>query len=378
MKSYLVFVICFFIALPFSYGQDNGADNNANSLVLAPDDLVIEQSIKGGYDLWIRKKPGIESVLIAESTKDPKGKSAVYALRSPEYNAVNGDEKRILNGKFIESKRKLYFLVDSTPEKYKKLGEAFHIFIPYVVVYGYPWSREGELQILDGTFLNLRTFSKLYADYSGYFFDNPYILRVTQEKILKNTPGRYMKEAVDTLTSIARSAGGNAVLSRGKDDMVNKIGNILDNTRGKILDLVLALDTTESMYDDMPALKKRIIPLLKNHTDKFLQYRVGLLFYKDYMDEYLVKPFPFSDKLSVIKRNIDSVHVSGGRDIPEAVFEALYASIHSYKWKAESRLIILIGDAPPHPRPRGEITPDMVYRDAEALGIKINTIILPQ
>jgi len=160
--------------------------------------------------------------------------------------------------------------------------------------------------------------------------------------------------------------------------MVDKIGSILDNAKGKTLDLVLALDTTESMYDDMPALKRRIMPFLKSHTEKFLKYRVGLLFYKDYMDEYLVKPYPFSNKLSVIKRNIDSMHVSGGRDIPEAVFEALYASIHSYRWQADSRLIVLIGDAPPHPRPRGKITSEMVYRDAKALGIKINTIILPQ
>ena len=355
-----------------------GESQKKNNLLLAPDDLVIEQSIKGGYDLWIKKKPGIKSILIAESTKDPNKKNAVYALRDPEYNPVNGDEKRILNGKFINGKRRLYFLVDSTPEKYDKFGEAFHIFIPYIVIYGYPWSRQGELQVLDGTFLNLRTFSKPYADYSGSFFDNPYTLRVVQKKVLNNSGGKYMKEAVDAFTSIAKASGGKAVLSRGKDDMVDKIGDILDNTRGKTLDLVLALDTTRSMYDDMPALKRRIITLLKNHTDKFSKYRVGLLFYKDYMEEYLVKPFPFSDNLSVIKRNIDDVHVSGGRDIPEAVYEALYASIHSYKWKADSRLIILIGDAPPHPKPRGKITSDMVYRDAKSLGIKINTIILPQ
>jgi len=114
---------------------------------------------------------------------------------------------------------------------------------------------------------DLRTFAKPYADYSGGFLDNPYVLHVVQKKVLKNSKGKYMKEAVDTLTSIAESAGGKAVLSRGKDDMVDKIGSILDNAKGKTLDLVLALDTTESMYDDMPALKRRIMPLLKSHTE---------------------------------------------------------------------------------------------------------------
>ncbi|NOY07864.1 MAG: VWA domain-containing protein [Spirochaetes bacterium] len=363
-------VICFIILVPPLWSQAE--------LLLTQKDLSVEQNIKGGYDLWIRKKDGIASVLLAESTRDPSKKNPVFTLRDPGYNPVNGNEKRILNGKFLNSKTKLYFLVDSSPEKYKKFGEAFHIFIPYVVVYGYPWSRTGELQILDGTFLNLRTFSRPYADYSGDFKDNPFVLHVVQHRVLKDSAGKYMKEAVDKLTAIAESAGGKAVLSRGEDDMVDKIGDILDAAPGKTLDLVLALDTTESMYNDMPALKKRIIPLLREHTSKFSYFRVGLLFYKDYMDEYLVKPFPFTNNLSVIQRYINGVRVNGGRDIPEAVFEALYSSIHSYKWKAESRLIILIGDAPPHPKPLGKITADMVYRDAGKYRIKINTIILPQ
>ena len=68
----------------------------------------------------------------------------------------------------------------------------------------------------------------------------------------------------------------------------------------------------------------------------------------------------------------------GGRDIPEAVNEALYEGIHEFDWSADSREIILIGDAPPHPRPRGKVTSQMVSDDAEAIGISINSIILPQ
>ncbi len=92
----------------------------------------------------------------------------------------------------------------------------------------------------------------------------------------------------------------------------------------------------------------------------------------------MVKSFPFEDSLEAIQDHIDRVRVLGGRDIPEAVFEALYSGIHSYDWQAEERLIILIGDAPPHPRPRGAVTAELVYHDAKELNIEINTIILPQ
>ncbi|HEB11037.1 MAG TPA: VWA domain-containing protein [Spirochaetales bacterium] len=153
---------------------------------------------------------------------------------------------------------------------------------------------------------------------------------------------------------------------------------MLGEAKGSSLDLVLALDTTRSMKNDMPHLRKQIVPLISKHSSRFSHYRLGLLFYRDYFEEYLVKPFPFVTSLGDIQKSIDRVRVAGGRDIPEAVFEALYSSIHYYNWQAESRLIILIGDAPPHPRPRGKITPEMVYKAAEAAGITINTIILPQ
>jgi hypothetical protein len=87
---------------------------------------------------------------------------------------------------------------------------------------------------------------------------------------------------------------------------------------------------------------------------------------------------PFQETLAPISNLLRGIKVMGGRDIPEAVFEALYVGIHSYGWEADSRMMILVGDAPPHPKPRGNITGEMVYTDAREAGIEIFTIILPQ
>jgi hypothetical protein len=70
--------------------------------------------------------------------------------------------------------------------------------------------------------------------------------------------------------------------------------------------------------------------------------------------------------------------VRGGRDIPEAVYEALYDGATKFNWDSESRLIVLIGDAPPHPRARGRITREMVNDAVAERGLKVNAIILPQ
>jgi hypothetical protein len=60
------------------------------------------------------------------------------------------------------------------------------------------------------------------------------------------------------------------------------------------------------------------------------------------------------------------------------VHEALHAAALSFPWAAEERIVILIGDAPPHPRPRGSITKEMVDKAAIEKDLRLNVIILPQ
>ena len=102
-----------------------------------------------------------------------------------------------------------------------------------------------------------------------------------------------------------------------------------------------------------------------------------MVLYKDYNDIYLTRIVPFTDDFSKFQRDIDAIRVQGGGDIPEAVFEALYDGATKFPWEAESRVMLLAGDAPPHPRPRGKITKAMVDTAVEERGIKVSAIILP-
>jgi hypothetical protein len=103
-----------------------------------------------------------------------------------------------------------------------------------------------------------------------------------------------------------------------------------------------------------------------------------MVFYKDYYDEYINKLFPFTTDFDSLQKNISGVRVSGGGDIPEAVYEALYAGATKLDWQADKRIMILIGDAPPHPRPRGVVTKQMVDRETSNRGIELKAMILPQ
>ncbi len=363
-------VILFLIFICLSVYPDNSA------LLLSQDDLILYEGSEGGYHLWIRKKPGIQSVLLTESTVDPEGRLHIYALRSNTYNSVNGDEKRILNDEFIESN---IGIIDSTVEYYEEFDESFHLFIPYVVVYGYSGGRTGQIQITKGTFINIKTFSLPYGDWSGNTQDNPFLISILPEEEQTVAPeGSYRTETVNEFLTIAKDGSGEALFSLENEDIIPAISELIEGVSGNSLDLVLALDTTLSMKDELPFLKDELVPLLAEFRNRFNRVRFGLLFYKDYNSEFLYKDYLFTEDLELLQVNVNRATARGGGDIPEAVYEALYFSIDLFEWESESRLIILIGDAPPHPIPRGKVTREIISDLAREENIIISTIIISE
>jgi len=359
--------VCIYALLSFSlYAQD---------LSLSRDDLLIEMRPDGGYHLFIRYKPDISSVLITETTKDPQLKADNYAYRTAEKNPVNGDEIRLLNGYPIPKENNIYSLVSSTPEQHPALGWAYHIYIPHVLYYGYEGRRHGEVQVGDGTYLNIRAFYYAYADYRGPFKDNPFMLRIEQETPPGTIKGTYMKETVAAFTGIA---GENTVYSGGASDLVKQIGDILRKERGSELDVVICLDATGSMRHHMETMRLQLTPALREIIADSSSFRIGMVLFRDYREEYLNRIIPFTDDFDVFQKNLNAVKVNGGGDIPEAVYEALYAGAVNIPWAAESKIMILIGDAPPHPRPRGTISRQMAEGELAKRGIKTYAIILPQ
>jgi len=361
-----VFFVCVFALPLFLYAQD---------LSLSTDDLRMELRPDGGYHLFIRCKPDIASVLITESTRDPTYSAGNYAYRTAEKNAVNGDEIRLINGEPISAESKIYSLVSSTPKWHPLLGWSFHIYIPHKLLYGYEGARSGEVNVGDGTYLNIRAFYYAYADYRGAFKDNPFILRVSQETNRPLPPGAYIEETVNAFTQIAKE---NTKAVKDPVDMVNKITGILQKEKGKNVDIAVCLDVTGSMEPYFDAISTQLIPTLKDMSADFLSFRIGMVFYKDYFDDFLNKVFPFTSDFNALQKSISGVRVGGGGDIPEAVYEALYAGATKLSWSADKRIMLLIGDAPPHPRPRGGITKQMADMEAEKRGIELHAMILPQ
>ncbi|HKL85454.1 MAG TPA: vWA domain-containing protein [Treponemataceae bacterium] len=353
----------------------------ALDLSVGKDDVFIVQSPEGGYHLYIRAKKDIKSVLLTETTRDPTLRSDNYAYRAPLWNAINGDEKRLLDGEFIPKEKGIYSLIDSSIEKNTPIGDAFHIWIPYLISYGYSWTRNAEVQVLDGTYLNIRTFSKPWADYTGTFKDNPFKIRLTQKPVVKANPPAeitYMADTVATFSNLAEKTVGGIKYASGAKDVVPLIRELLESPTERSLDLVLVLDATESMVDDIDEIRESLKPMLEELLPTYPSWRIALVLYKDYFEDFLVKQAcPFTTDLTVFKKALGSFRVQGGRDIPEAVYEGLDGAL-ALDWNPEAdKKIILIGDAPPHPKPRGRVTKEMVEAKAAEKNVQLNVIILP-
>lgn len=359
-----------------------------------------------GYHLYVRKLPDVESIMLVETTKDPAGKEDNYAYRATEFNEINGNEVRYLNGKVLESEYSKFSLIDSSPEPDEQFGQAFHIYIPYQMVYGYPWSRNGTVTIGRGTFINIRSFEKKYGDYSGEYYDNAYMFDLGTPVVIhkeKTTPIEVPEEIpepepqpvpvlTDDYNPVASEKFGEIseflTYSKGPETIVDDIMSALEaiNPKRKA-DVVFAIDATGSMKDDIEQLRKEWVPRLITGLKEFDEIRLGLLLYRDYGDNFKfkglpVKFFDFTYDVDEFEANLNGFVIKGteGGDIPEAVYEAMYASMEFYKWQPDAvKKIILIGDAEPHPRPRasGKYSKDLILKMAAEKDISIDAIITP-
>ncbi len=415
-KTFFLFVLFSLLFSEFSMAQKASAKNPALDLSLTSDDVFIERNSgrsigtsTDGFNLYIRKKSGVQSVLLVETTKDPLGKETNYAYRAEKYNSLNGDEVRLLNGKKLDSDSSRYSLISSTVVHTDRLGDCFLVYIPRKMVYGYSWSRNGTVEIAKGTFINIRTFEKKYADYTGKWQDNPFMFDfiyqnetnvdytddiiedeedVTEEELVVELTDEYSPMATEQFKEIAKKGNGKMVYSRGPKTLPFDLQNLLDSVKSKMkVDVVFALDTTGSMKDDLEALQKVWIPKLVLQLEEFGSARMGLLLYRDYNDDYYtnglpVKYFDFTEDVDEFSSNLNSVAIHGneGGDVPEAVYEALYAGLEYYPWRSDAeKCIVLIGDAEPHPLPKGtkKITQDTVMTLAKDKDVAIHCIIVP-
>lgn len=141
------------------------------------------------------------------------------------------------------------------------------------------------------------------------------------------------------------------------------------------LDLVVVIDTTGSMADEIAFLQRELIGITRAaaRTAPGLSIRYGLVAYRDTGDDYVVQNYGFTPSAPAMAGWLRGLSAGGGGDYPEAAAAALKAGV-GLDWRRGKgeRLVLHVADAPPHAGDAGAYL--RTAKAAAADGIQIFTL----
>jgi|GEM_PF-615189 len=151
-----------------------------------------------------------------------------------------------------------------------------------------------------------------------------------------------------------------------------------DNTGPVGLDLVFLLDATGSMGDEIDKIKATVATVASRiqQLPGSTAPRFGLVAFRDRGDDYITRSWDFTADVRTFQQNLANVAAGGGGDNPESVNAGLDAAIHLPGWTAVDsgrhlRMIVLVGDAPPHLDYPNDTEYPQLLQEAVAAGITI-------
>lgn len=145
------------------------------------------------------------------------------------------------------------------------------------------------------------------------------------------------------------------------------------------VEVVFALDTTGSMGGLIDGAKRKIWSIAQfiAQGQPKPDLRIGLVAYRDKGDEYVTRFYDLSDDLDQVFERLSQLEAAGGGDTPEHVSKALADAVRRTSWSGDqgtSKIIYLVGDAPPHTDYQDGLDYHAIAREAHGRNIHINTI----
>ncbi|CAB5385036.1 unnamed protein product [Rhizophagus irregularis] len=184
------------------------------------------------------------------------------------------------------------------------------------------------------------------------------------EKLAKGCLERYADEAGDSRYASKNISITDSVDSVNSDDSLEAetiilreeiIFKAIQNIKNSMqVDLCFVLDCTGSMTKYINAAKNCILQVVRHmeNTNPNIKLWVGFCGYRDHCDNSdRIQILDFTDSYSKFKSYIsDEVKAKGGGDAPEDVLGGLDAATNKMKWSHRTRILLHLGDAPPHGR----------------------------
>lgn len=144
-------------------------------------------------------------------------------------------------------------------------------------------------------------------------------------------------------------ASGRQPFYTGEEKLTASFGEYIQLLREGGLDVVFVFDSTSSMAQVLREIKDKVTYLTQTIWRLVPTARIGLVTYRDLGDAYVTKKLPLTYSLKKLKDLLKEIGPEGGGDREEAVDEGLRVAIEETPWREKAKkIVILIGDAPPH------------------------------
>jgi Mg-chelatase subunit ChlD len=119
------------------------------------------------------------------------------------------------------------------------------------------------------------------------------------------------------------------------------------------VDLAFVVDTTSSMGGMIASAQQHMIEVMEAVVKSAnLDLQLGVVEYRDHPPQertFVYRLYPFTGDLQKARKTIQNLKVMGGGDAPEAVLDGVLAACNELEWRKHARrLLVLVGDAPPH------------------------------
>jgi len=163
--------------------------------------------------------------------------------------------------------------------------------------------------------------------------------------------------SVSKFSMLSKATNGKMRILVNSNLVAKELMSTIDGAAKPQSDLLLLIDKTGSMYQDIAIIRQGLAQILDT-IKKFKGVRLAVAFYGDKNVDYTWYNFKnFETKYDDAQQMINEVEVKGGGDWPESVYDAVMKSMDQDFWQSKvKRNIIIIGDAPPLEKPRSQYT----------------------
>lgn len=162
--------------------------------------------------------------------------------------------------------------------------------------------------------------------------------------------GRLPAVITAPLTGGAGRAGFGDQVGSGLGKSTHQFAAYVASLRETGLDVMFVVDVTGSMDWVVDEVNQRIVDIVDTVRSLVPIARFGVVAYRDFDDaEFVTRIQPLTFSLGKLSRFLNALEARGGGSWQEAISAALNRATKDAGWRVGARkVVILIGDAPPH------------------------------